>query len=131
MGPVRNVVLAAAVTALVAVGCSDEAAAGYDDAFQADFETACQSAVSGESAAVACRCWYERLSAEVPFAELPSLDDLTGSDPLDEAVDPELYERLADCALAFGAVAGVEVTAPPPVTVPRPTTTTTVLIAEG
>jgi hypothetical protein len=131
MGPVRNVVLVALVVAMLAGACSDDPSPVYDDAFQADFERACQVAVGGNSGTAACRCWYRRLSTEVPFDELPALDDLTGPDASEDVVAPELYEQLADCARAFGQEADVPVTAPPPVTVPRPTTTSTTLTTEG
>jgi hypothetical protein len=131
MGPVRHIALAAAAVAMLAAACSDEPAPAYDSAFQADFERACQAAVGGDSGVETCSCWYERLSMEVPFDELPALEDLTASEVPEDVVDPELYERLADCARAFGAVGGVPVTAPPPVTVPRPPITTTTLLAEG
>jgi hypothetical protein len=131
MGLVRNVALTAAAVIVLAAACSDDPPPVYDDAFQADFERACQVAVGGDSGADACRCWYERLSMELPFDELPALEDLTAAQAPEDVVDPELYEQLADCALAFGAVADVPVTAPPPVTLPRPATTTTTPAAEG
>lgn len=130
MGPVRKVAVTAAIVAMAAVGCGGTSAPAYDEAFQADFERACGVAVPGETGPAVCRCWYERVSTEVPIDELPPLEQLTATEAPEDIVDPEVYEWLADCARAFGDSSGVPVTAPPPVTSPRPTTTTTVLIAE-
>jgi hypothetical protein len=118
-------------SALLVAGCRDEPAATYDAAFQAEFASACRTAVEGDGGAEACGCWYERLSTEVPFDELPTIDELVASESPEDVVDPELYEWLADCVRAFGATGGAPLTAPPPPTVPAAATTTTALAAEG
>ena len=131
MVPVRSAALAAAVAAMLAAACSGDPALTYDSVFQAEFDRACVAGVGDDSGAETCGGWYERLTLEVPFEELPALEDLTAPEADEDVVDPELYEHLADCARAFGSPGGVPVTAPPPLTVPRSTTTTTALIAEG
>ena len=119
------------VAALIALGCSDAPEATYDQAFAADFAERCEVGVGRDTSQRACACWYERVSTEVPFDELPPLDELMAPDATEDVVDPALYEKLADCVGAFGAVENAPVTAPPPLTVPPETTTTTVLVAEG
>lgn len=131
MGRIRIAAVAAGAVTVLAAGCGDEPAPTYDEAFKAEFTQACLAEVGGGSGARVCDCWYERLRAEVPFDELPALDDLVASDVSEDAVDPALYDRLAACVRAFGDVGGVPATAPPPLTVPRPSTTTTTLVLEG
>lgn len=116
---------AATASALVLGACSDEPPPAYDAAFRVEFISACRSSVDDDIGEDACSCWYERLSMEVEFEELPALDDLTDPEAEEDVVDPEIYERLADCVRAFGTGGGAPLTAPPPLTVPRPTTTTT------
>ena len=131
MGSIRCAALAAAATLLFAAACSGEDPPTYDRAFQADFVRACRAGLGSASASEACGCWYETLTQEVPFEELPPLEDLTAAEAPEDVVDPGLYEYLADCAGELGGAVRVPATVPPPLTVPRPTTTTTVLIAEG
>lgn len=125
----RSKIWPAVVMVLVFGACSDDPALAYDEAFRSDFERACLSGV-GNAGAQACACWYERISIEVPFEDLPPLDDLTATAVADDVVDPVLYEQLADCVQAFGAASTVPVTEPPPLTVPSSTTTMTIVLAE-
>jgi hypothetical protein len=117
--------------ALVSAGCSETPVATYDQAFAADFAQRCEAGVGRATSQRACACWYERVSTEVPFDELPSLDELMAPDASEDVVDPVLYEELADCVGAFGAVEAAPVTAPPPLTIPPETTTTTAFVGEG
>lgn len=122
----------AMIAVLLATGCNDAPTATYDQAFAADFAEQCEAGVGRATSQRACACWYERVSTEVPFDELPPLDDLMAPDATDDVVDPVLYEELADCVSAFGAVEDAPVTAPPPLTIPpETTTTTTAFVTEG
>ncbi|MEL7210627.1 MAG: hypothetical protein AAGK32_20735, partial [Actinomycetota bacterium] len=85
---VRKLLCVGAV-ALVVAACSEEEPPGYDAAFRAEFEQACLDGVTGEGGADACACWYERVSSEVAFEDLPPLDDLTAPAADEDDVDPD------------------------------------------
>lgn len=128
--PATRAGVAVVVAALVVVGCSNGSAPDDEGAYRVEFIAACQAGVGGATGVGACGCWYERLLSDVPFEELPDLDVLTAPDAAEDAVNPELYELLADCVRAFGAAGEVPATAPPPLTLPAPPTTTTLLVEE-
>jgi hypothetical protein len=127
---------ALAFATLVAVGCSDDEPADYDAEFRADFLARCEDAYDHPGGPQVCGCWYDSLSGEVAFGDLPDLGDLLADD-FDDAptrvpggdLDVPLA-ALATCVRDLAAVATIDPPAPPP-TAPRepppPTTTTTVV----
>jgi hypothetical protein len=113
---------------LLLAGCSDGEAADYDEEFRTDFVNRCVDTYAQPGAEQVCGCWYDTVSEQVEFQDLPSIDDLMGDDfdvaptrlPGSDMDVP--MQTLAACVRQVGAEPTVG-TAPPPPTLPRPPTT--------
>ncbi len=129
--------VAVGLALLLLAGCSDGEAADYDEEFHDEFLQACEDAFGSPEAPQVCGCWYDQVSEDVAFEDLPSIDDLVGDD-FDVAptrlpggdLDRPL-QILAECVRLVGSEPLIGSAVPPP-TLPRPpttppTTTTTVV----
>jgi len=126
----RRPVLAVGLALLLAAACSDGETADYDDEYHDEFLERCGDAVGGPAAPQVCGCWYDTVSEEVAFEDLPSIDDLLADD-FDDAptrvpggdLDRPL-QLLAECVRTVGAEPLLGSAVPLP-TSPLPPTTTT------